>query len=451
VASAVLDGNLGEFRLWGDEIGFALGAEYRKEKSANTPDPSGVTFYTFGNRLFPNRGSFDVKEAFAELRVPIISDRPFFNDLTVNGAVRISDYSTVGTTWTYQAGILYSPIRDLRLRAAYTRAVRAPNIAELFAPQSQTFAFIADPCSPSRLQNGTELRAQNCQAIFRDLGLTPAQIAAFTGAVSSSIPGLSSGNLDLEEERAKTITAGAVFQPRFIPNLTFSVDYYDVRIDNAVATPTAVTVAQLCVDQPRPNQFCDAIDRAPGTATRPGTIIGFRVRPQNVAEFRTTGVDFAANYRLETGSAGIFNFRLIGNRLIKLDTIPTPGGAVTNSQNVGDAPKWTVNLASTWALENFALTWRANYFSPTFRFSRRTLENDPDFVAPEFLRFPRRFTHDFQANFTATEEMGFYVGVNNAFGQLPAVGSTFFPVPATGRFFYAGVRLNLDNIRVPGL
>jgi outer membrane receptor protein involved in Fe transport len=104
-----------------------------------------------------------------------------------------------------------------------------------------------------------------------------------------------------------------------------------------------------------------------------------------------------------------------------------------------------VNSAVNWVYDNFAFTWRANYFSDTNRTSNLTARNQPDIFAPEFLRIKERFTHDFQASFTTDQRFNFYIGVNNAFNQLPDVGLTFYPVPATGRTVYAGVRVSTDR------
>jgi outer membrane receptor protein involved in Fe transport len=451
VASAVLSGDLGDtIRLWGDEIGFAVGAEYRKEKSSNLPDPVAVTFYTFGNRLFPTRGSFDVKEAFAEVRIPIISER-FIHDLTVNGAVRYSEYSTIGNTFTYQGGIAFAPVPDIRFRGTYAQAVRAPNIAELFGPASQTFQFFSttDPCQPQNLNNGTANRRANCIALFQRLGLTAEQIANFTGAQSANVPGLSSGNPSLSEETAKTLTGGVVLRPRFIPGLALSADYYDVKIKNAVSTPGATTVAALCVDEPTiDNVFCAAIDRRPGSAgVNAGLVSGFRVLPQNVARFRTSGIDFAANYRLDTGeNTGTINFRFEGNYLQRLEFIPLPGGNLVRSSGILGAPKYQVNFDATWQLDQFRLNYGINYFSKTLRTTRAMALAQPDFYAPEFMKIDERFTHDLQASVTVNERMSFYGGVNNIFGQLPDVGLTFDPVPATGRFIYVGARVNFPGL-----
>lgn len=452
VATAAFTGDLGEsVRLWGGPIGFALGAEYRKESSESLPDPVNTTGLTFGNALFPESGSFDVYEAFAEIRVPIVQDRPFFYDLTANAAARVSDYSTVGTTWTYQAGLVYAPVRDIRFRGTYAQAVRAPNIGELFSPANQTFAFIDDPCAVDQRDNGSETREANCIAILQDLGLTDAQIANFTGDAGVSLPGLSRGNPDLGEETAKTITAGVILQPSFVPGLTLSADYYDVEIEDAISTPSATSLAELCVDAVSlDNQFCDNVQRTPaGPEFDPndaGIINDFTLFPSNVAAFSTKGIDFSARYRLPTDNLGTFQLSLVGNHLISLETQGTPGADFIESAGVAGAPEWQVNFDLNWTLDNFNLNYGVNYFDETLRFSRADVEADPDIVAPEFLYIDAKFEHDIQARWSTNDGMDFYVGVNNLFDQRPDVGLTFYPVSAVGRFFYAGFRISTEDL-----
>lgn len=452
VVTAAFSGDLGDsVRLWGDEIGFAIGGEYRKESSSSNPDPVNTTGLTFGNALFPETGSFEVYEGFAELRVPIAQDRPFFHDLTANAAARVSDYSTIGTTWTYQGGLVYAPVRDIRFRGTYAQAVRAPNIGELFSPANQTFAFIDDPCAIDQRDNGSDTREANCVALLQGLGLSGAEIAAFTGDAGVSLPGLSRGNQDLGEETAKTLTAGVIIQPNFIPGLTLSADYYDVEIEGAISTPTATTLVELCVDAVSlDNQFCDNIQRTPvGAGFDPadaGIIRGFTLQPENVAAFSTKGIDFSARYSVPTENLGSFQFSLVGNHLISLETQGTPGAPVIESAGVSGTPEWQVNLDLNWSIDNFNLNYGINYFDKTLRFTRATVEADPDIVAPEFLYIDEKFQHDIQARWTTDDNLSFYVGVNNLFDQRPDVGLQFYPVSATGRFFYAGFRVSTDSL-----
>ncbi len=452
VVSAFFSGTAGDnIALWGDPIGFAVGAEYRKEISSSIPDPVNTTGLTFGNALFPERGSFDVWEGFAELRVPIVQDRPFFYDLTANAAVRVSDYSTIGTTVTYQGGLVYAPVPDFRLRGTYAQAVRAPNIGELFAPSNQTFAFIDDPCANDQLDNGSAFREANCIALLQGLGLTPAQIADFTGDAGVSLPGLSTGNRNLGEETAKTFTVGAIFRPTFLRGLIISADYYDIEIEDAISTPSATTLLELCVDaETLDNQFCENIERIPaGPGFDPndfGLVSGFVLRPENVAAFTTKGIDFSLRYAQPTDNLGTFNFSFVGNHLISLKTQGTPGAPIIESAGVSGRPEWQVNFDFNWTLDNFNLNYGINYFDETLRFSREDIAADPDIVAPEYLKIDAKWQHDAQLRWTTDDNMSFYVGVNNIFDQEPDVGLQFYPVSAVGRFFYAGIRIAGDDL-----
>lgn len=452
VVTAAINGEFGNgIELWGGPIGFAIGGEYRKEESSSNPDPVNTTGLTFGNALFPESGSFDVVEGFAELRIPIVKDRPFFYDLTANGAVRVSDYSTVGTTVTYQAGLVWAPVADFRLRGTYAQAVRAPNIGELFAPSNQTFAFIDDPCAFDSRDNGSATREANCLSLLQGLGLTDAQIAGFTGDTGTSLPGLSTGNIDLREETAKTLTFGAIFQPTFIPGLILSADYYDVEIEDAVATPSANTLLELCVDAVSlDNEFCANIDRTPvGGGFDPadaGVVSGFTLQPKNVAAFSTKGIDFSARYRVPTENLGTFNFSFVGNHLISLETQGTPGADIIENAGVLGDPEWQVNFDFNWTLDNFNFNYGINFADKTLRYSRADIAADPDIVAPEYLKVDARFEHDLQLRWTTDSNMSFYVGVDNVFDQEPDVGLYFDPVSALGRFFYAGVRISGDDL-----
>ena len=451
VVTGAFSGDLGDtLRLGGDAIGFALGAEYRKEISRNNPDPVNTTGLTFGNALFDETGSFDVVEGFAELRVPIIQDQPGFYELIANGAARVSEYSTIGTTFTYQGGLLYAPVRDFRIRGTYAQAVRAPNIGELFAPSNQTFAFIDDPCAVDQRDNGSDTREQNCIALLQGLGLNDAQIAGFTGDAGVSLPGLSRGNQDLSEETAKTFTVGAILQPTFLPGFTASVDYYDVEIEDAISFPSANTLLELCVDaQTLDNAFCDSIDRIPvGDGFDPndaGLVSGFVLQPQNVAAFSTRGIDFSVGYSLPTDNFGTFALRAVGNHIIELKTQGTPEADIIDSAGVIGNPDWQATVNLNWTLDNFNLNYGINYEAETLRFSRRDIAADPDIVAPEFINVKERFEHDVQLRWTTDDQMSFYVGVNNLFDQEPDVGLRFEPVSALGRFFYAGIRIASDE------
>lgn len=439
VISGSISGDLrGLFSLPGGEVGYAVGAEYRKEISRFTPDPIAQQGLTFTNSLAPERGSYDVKEAFAELNVPLLRDRPFFQTLSFGGAARYSDYSTIGGNWTWKVEGTWAPVRDIRFRGTYSNAVRAPNIGELFSGQSQTFAFFNDPCNPENLDLGKPSRPANCQAILAAAGLTPAQIADYEDTRTTNISGLQGGNRNLQQERAKTWTAGVVLQPRFVPGLTVSADWYNIRLDNAINTVDAQELAELCVDQADINNvFCSSITRQSGT----GLINGFVVTPQNVASFKTAGLDVNARYRVNTGRFGTFNLTVIGNYLDKLEFIGTPGAEPTNSLGTVGAPKYQATMDLTWnsgpVTINYGLMWR----DKQRRFSEDALAGNPNYVAPEYVFYKEMWQHDIYVAFDVDKKFQFFGGVNNVFGQRPDIGSFSQPIGALGRYFFAGVRV----------
>ncbi|MEG3086676.1 TonB-dependent receptor plug domain-containing protein [Sphingomonas sp. PB4P5] len=447
VVSGSLTGDFGQFfRLPGGPVGFAIGAEYRKEESRFTPDPIAAQGLTFTNALGSDEGSFDVKEVFGELNLPLLRDQPFAHRLEFGAAARLSDYSTVGRTTTWKVDGTWAPVRDIAFNGTYSKAVRAPNIGELFGALSQTFEFITDPCDRAEIQNGTQYRAANCQALLGGLGVTDP--AAYVDARTSNIPGFSGGNRNLSEEEATTWTAGAVFQPSFLSGFTLRADWYDIKLKNAINTVTPEQVAQLCVDQPTlQNQFCGLITR---TATETntadiGNITSFTVVPQNVASFATSGLDVNLSYRLDAGSAGRFSLRVIGNYLNKLEFFGTPGADVTNSRGETFAPKYTVNTDLTWQLGKFTLNYGLSWFDKTLRYSNQTMAGNPDIVAPEYVYLKELWQHDIYASVDVSDRFQFFGGVNNVFGQKPEIGTDTYPVSSIGRYMFAGARVKLPS------
>ncbi|MBJ6120322.1 TonB-dependent receptor plug domain-containing protein [Sphingomonas mollis] len=451
VASGSISGDFGQFfELPGGPIGFAVGGEYRKESSAFVSDPlSQAGALADLAQILPEKGSFDVKEAFGELRIPLLSKLPFAETLEFNAAVRLSDYSTVGRTTTWQLSGIWAPIRDIRIRGGYSEAVRAPNITELFSPTNGTFSFIDDPCDPENVPEGTSFRAANCRAALTAAGLSPTQIAAFNPVndptATVSLPGRAGGNRDLSEETAKTWTAGVVLQPRFLSGLMVTADWYNIKLTNAVNTPTAQQLVDLCVDQPTlDNVYCTNITRS-GTT---GYVSDYLVGPQNVAAFRTQGLDLVVNYRLDAGSIGAFNARVVGNYLDRLDFVPTPGADRENQRLLSNlpAPKYSGIFDLTWSNGPVTLNYGINYYSKTRRYTEDQVRANPDIAAPEYLFFREKWEHDLQASIAPNDRYSFYVGVNNLTGKEGDVASNSIPYSFVGRYFYAGARIALDKL-----
>lgn len=444
----------GAFEMPGGPVGFALGGEYRKEKSSFRPDDIAkqsvdidpMTSVVQDLALLADEdGSFDVWEVFGEIRLPILSDVPFAHRLDVGAAIRFSDYSTIGSTTTWKVDGSWAPIPDITLRGSYSEAVRAPNITELFAPTQGGFSFLTDPCSPVNVNNGSEFRAANCRALIEGLGVDYDSFDFDSDIASSAgILGVSSGNADLSEEKAKTWTAGIVLQPQSVRGLALSFDWYDIRLTNAVNTATLQQTTEFCVDAPTlDNAFCNNITRDSLT----GFVVDYLVRPENVAFFETAGADMTVAYSLDAGKWGSFAMRGTVGYLDKLKFLPANGGTVDNDRGEIGAPKWVGTGDITWSLENFEVNYGLNYIGHQRRYEYDETANDPDIVDPQYLYVRSVVTHDLQfAATTSDDKATFYVGVNNLTNELPSIGLSNTPVSFLGRFFYAGIRINTDKL-----
>ena len=457
VINAFVSGNFGQFfELPGGPINYAFGAEYRDESSDFQPDAISTQVSTFDPNsgvladlalLGPETGGFDVWEIFGEINVPILEGLPFADLLEVTVAARYSDYSTIGSTEAWSVNGQWAPIPDIRFRGGYSESVRAPNITELFAPRTGTFAFLTDPCSPANINQGTSFRAANCQALVTGLG---ADFATFDFdsdiASSASIEGIVSGNQNLTEEAAETWTAGVILQPRFVPGLIITFDWYDIRLTDAVRTPTLTETAEFCVDSPDLNNvFCDAITRDTGTAFVSSFVLG----PQNVAFLETAGADITVNYSFEPGDGSLGRFDLRGTLgyLDKLEFLPANGGIVDDDRGEIGSPEWVGNADITWTIDNFSLNYGLQYIGEQLRFEIDEIAGDPDIADPAFLELDARLVHDLRAEFRTDDERArFFIGVNNLTNELPSRGLDATPTGFLGRYFFAGFRFTSDQL-----
>ena len=448
VVTAALSGDTGSFfELPGGPVGFAIGAEYRKESSHFVPSDLSLLGVLKGSgQQRVDKGDFDVKEVFGEINLPLLSYVPGAYELSLGGAIRYSDYSTIGSTTTWNVNGSYSPIRDVTFRGTYSQAVRAPNITELFAGGSGTYQFIDDPCDIEHIDEGTQYRAANCAAALSALGVDSATFNPANDATSparSSLLGFQGGNPTLQEETAKTWTAGVVLRPSFLPGFTFSADWYDIRLNDAINYATAQDVVDLCVDQPTlDNIYCDVTGRSATT----GYINDFTIIPENVASYRTAGLDVVLDYRFSpSDSLGTFNVRLVGNMLDRLEFVPSAGAALENEMHNWEypAPKYSANFDLTWAKGPVTFNYGINWWSKTRRVTLEQEQANPDYADPKYFWYNQRWEHDLYLSVNVDDRFDVYGGVNNLWDKKPDDGSSVFPVSALGRAFYVGVKAKL--------
>jgi outer membrane receptor protein involved in Fe transport len=444
VLNGYVSGDTGAFlNLPGGPVGFALGAEYRRESSLDIPSDLSQAGALIDNSLAAiEKGHFSVKEAFGEINLPILSKVPGAETLSVGAAGRLSDYTTIGSTKTWSVNGVYAPVKDITFRGTYSQAVRAPNVNELFAGTTGTFEFITDPCGLDRLTSGTSTRQANCAAALTALGIDPTTFDPAndpTSPQNSSIQGFTSGNRNLTDETARTLTAGVVFRPRFIPGLNLAFDLYRIKLADAVNTPTAQETAELCVDQPDLNNvFCPSITRDPAT----GYVETFQVLPVNVARFKTSGVDMALNYRFKPfENMGTFNLHVNGNYLKTLQFIPTPGAEVDEDVTEPFAPKWSATSDLTWTKGPLTINYGLNWYAKTRRSAKELTDANPDRFEKKYKWYKEYWEHQLQVAYDIDKKMNVYIGVNNLLDTKPDVGAVAYPNSAVGRYFYAGVRL----------
>jgi outer membrane receptor protein involved in Fe transport len=238
------------------------------------------------------------------------------------------------------------------------------------------------------------------------------------------------------------------------------VDWYNVSIANAIEALPAETIADECVDLSSINNpFCASVTRG-ATAHPPGLITLVKAQQINVAQFGTSGIDMTANYHIDTADLlgdnyGALDFHLIGNYLDTITQQALPdeaheehaneiGSSDSGGIDGGSTPRWQFNLDTVWSFEKWTVDVDWDWYNGVLRFSRQQTADQPDIVAPQFLYLPPRDVFDVQVGYDFAPGWNGYAGVNNIFYQKPAIGGNTYPVDPLGRFFYMGVKADLD-------
>lgn len=320
---AIISGDLG-FASPGavQPIGFAIGGEHRKYRAQQASDLLAKTPGELGGAggAAPDiDGQYAVYEAYAELVAPLIEDKPFFENLTLEAGVRYSDYSIRGAggydTWTWKAGGSWTPVNGFKLRGNYSRAVRAPNIGELFTPLTVGLTNLGiDPCAGAAPTTNANLRAV-CLAQGAPLG-TIGSITNPTAAQANITVG---GSLALQPEKANTWTIGAVLQPSFLPRFSMSIDYYNIKINNVIGAPLPGDIISTCFGNltaaSATDPSCTIIRRNPitgGLDGDPAITPGLFGQTNNNGRLFTDGIDLLMNWNTDLGFASL-DWSFVGN------------------------------------------------------------------------------------------------------------------------------------------
>lgn len=427
VVNAAVSGTFGDFALGTAEpIGFAVGTEYRKVGSEFLPDTALASGDVIGfNAGRPTEGGYDVKEAFGELNVPIEFGSA---RLEINGAARYSDYSleTVGDVFTYAGGIQFAPIPDVTFRAQYQRAIRAPNVAELFGGQAIGFPGATDPCSTAAATSGT------LRTLCLANGVDPGLVGNPAIQLNTQIPATFGGNTNLQEETSNSFTAGVVLQPSFIPGFTLTADYFNIEIEDAISTISLQQSFDLCFRQVQDQNSSICNPFFAGGPIRENSVITTLNPPalggQNIATLTVSGVDLEMAYNssipfslfTDTGEQRV-NLSFLGTWTEESSFEAFPGAVVVDCAGL-------FGLTCGQPTPEFKWTSRASFIDGPVTTSiawRHLSSVQDDDVGTNYAAFGGTESIDsydlidLSFGFDVYENFSMNLGVNNLFDTLP--------------------------------
>lgn len=438
--NAILSGDL-DYAVSKDvsNLAFAAGVEYRKESGKETPDPLREAGIVRGNKITSTKGSFDVVDIFGELHVPLLEQ------LNLDLAVRFGDYSSVGRTSNWTIG-LDAPLNESwRLRGALATAVRAPNVSDLYAGGTATSAFVTDPCNGVSDASSGNI-AENCRAIPAIAQRINSEGAfILTQVERQNTQGLLSGSLDVQEEKADSITAGFVYTPMSLDGLQLSVDYYDIKIDDAIDKTDRTVILNRCYSV-NPGSFdanCGGLVRRDG---RTGAALDVNSASGNENVIETQGFDLESSYETTLGSGQVY-FSLSANYLKEYSITGIETGDRQDLRGEVLFPKLRVNLSASYSLDQFGVYWQMRYWDATKD------RNDNRIMTEELNSIGSYVYHDIRFSYQLLDNVNTYVGINNLFDKTPPqltanhkyqqsgtmTNGTAYDL--TGRAFYAGINV----------
>jgi iron complex outermembrane receptor protein len=399
------------FATWAGPVDLAVGAEYRKQSQANDyVDPTSLAGGFTSLNFAPVAGSFDVKEGFGEVNVPLL-DLPDMLHIEANGAARYSDYSNSGGIWSWKYGATARVEQDLLLRGTYSRDIRSPGISELFSTKGTNIGNAQDPF----------------------VGQTQANVVSFTG-----------GNANLVPEIGHTLTVGGSYSPHYVPGLSVSIDYYDIDIKNAISTLSLQDTLNGCFERNPKDPTCGGII----ARAADGTIASVARTYLNLADYRTQGIDIEASYqmpidRLVSSWDGSLRFRYLANHVNELlvnDGVRvTDVAGVVGDTTTFDTPKWRQTASVTYQNKDLSVDLRLRYvgggiFSKQLGANGQPISNN-DIDARTYTDIGARYT---------IRNATLYASIDNLFDVQPPFTTYATPFyDMIGRYYSAGLKLKV--------
>jgi len=463
-ATAFISGDSGGFfNLPGGPVAVVLGGEWRRNNAMFTADPDVQNGLTFLNSL----QTFDppvqnVTEGFGELNLPILKDMPFFKSLSLSGAARVSHYNNkTGTVWAWNFGGEWAPISDIRFRANYGKSVRAPNYTETDAPLGQNFApGFGDPCNANRIGQGSPSRVANCQAAL-GAAINNVDFQSLT-SLTYSLEILSGSNPNLKAETSKSLTVGAVVTPRWLPGFDVTIDYFDINVQNVIASASAQQIVNLCYDT---GQFCNLFQRnLTGTTLATGEVPGQIISGSliqaglNFASLKRRGIDVQVNYNHSFNANTRLSVRRYYTHTLKDSNYTDPTTPNFETRILGQLgdPKDEFTFNADLTMGKFTIGYGGHYIGPMLTTAYNNLYSinglppqNADIIS--ITSYPSVWYHDVrfsvQLGSTATNRKGFewFIGVHNLADKHPPLGSSATGSGSAiydivGREFFSGFR-----------
>ncbi|NKJ42622.1 TonB-dependent receptor [Novosphingobium sp. SG720] len=448
VAEASISGDLGFLTspLANKPAAFSIGADYRRETADTDVDDA----YASGDLIYYGQGfdirnkSYNVKEAYVEFKMPLVQEKPLFQALDVEAGYRISDYSTSGRVSSYKFGGDWAPVQGLKFRANFQHSVRAPNLYELYLPITPgTGSLGTDPCAGANVDATTA-------AICVAQGAKQSQIGSIPQPIAGQVNAFFGGNPDLKAEKSNTFTVGAVVEP--VRGLSLTVDYYNIKIKDAIYTATISQIISQCFDTDRnaSSAACSSIKRNPLDGSLSGNITyGVPSTYANIGSIVARGIDVGFAYAHGPRAGFHYSFTFNGTYQIKnnneINGVLTECAGKFGADCDNPTPKWkhVATLGFGFQKVDFTTRWRL--------IGASTEDASTDILTS---RIPVVNYFDETVNIRATDKFTFTLGVLNVFNKTPPIvgdtsgatsvaGSTF-PViyDILGRSFFARVTAN---------
>lgn len=451
--SGTVTGDLG-FGLSETPVQFAVGGEYRSFTASRVSDDASKTpgaVVGAGGAAPDIFGEYDVYDAFGELSIPVFEGESFAESLTIDLGARYSDYSTAGTEFTWKAGGSWEVIPGLTFRGNYQRSSRAPNIGELFAPVSTGLSNLAnDPCQGPVAPTGSLLAACLLQAPAGSPGAAAIQNGTVLPPAAGQINITTGGNPNLGTETAKTWTVGVAFQPDAIPGMALTVDYFNIKVEEAVSSPTVGDAIAACFGAPSgTNPFCGSafISRNPNTGGLdgdPSNTPGLVLAQSNLGTIATDGIDVSLRYNTDVtdmiGLALSFDGTWTNKNLFQATPTAINRECVGfYSVNCNPQSEFAFSQRTSVTFdEDYTLSLRWRYLSAVEQEPLDIAENGAAFIGNsplfgdvDFTKIPSESYFDLSFQWDVSENLLFTLTAQNLFDNKPTVvgsdiGSTSF-------------------------